>query len=119
MMNKKNKPIKFLMYLGLFILFLTGHNFARYFVFKDYPLNVFTACDPNRYVCFEKVADDPSFSFYSGPYLKVEISAKYAPSCLDEHDCVNFTCEDIPGFCKITYCSEEDLEEGEMCSNVQ
>ena len=90
-------------------------NFVRYFVFKDFELYTFTACNPDTHSCFLTDPKFNGFSFYSEPYVKVEIAAAIAPSCLDEHTCVDFSCTDTGDMCVVTYCAEEFLEEGEIC----
>lgn len=116
-MEDRKKTIAFLILLGFFVIFVAGHNFNRYFIQRNYSLSVFTSCDVEKFDCF--VADpevgDPTYQ--SGPYSKVEIVAKFAPACLDEHTCQNFTCDGFSEGCKITYCSEDSKEEGESCSS--
>lgn len=112
---KENKKTYFLFILGVFVLTLAGHNFARYYLKRDYVLQVFTQCDPGKYSCFEV---DPAVSdlvFQTKPYKKVQIVAKHAPSCLDEHDCQEFYCTKDDDTCQITYCSQDTIEGSEKC----
>lgn len=115
-MNKLLTPAAFLCLLGIIVVVIAGHNFERYYLAKDYPLHVFTACDPISHSCFiaDEATADPTFQ--NGPYEKVEIGAAHAPSCLGEHTCSNFSCDGISA-CSVTYCSESSKEEGETCSN--
>ena len=113
--DRKAGSLIFLIFLAGFVFLIALHNYERYYVSKDYPVSVFTACDTSKNSCF---MIDPELAFFSiqeGPYEKVEINASVAPACLDEHACERFSCEGIGGGCKITYCSEDVIEDGEFC----
>lgn len=115
-MNKRYESVTFLISLGALVAIIAGHNFERYHIFKDYPVHVFTACDTSIHSCFEADPATADPTFQTGPYAKVEMNAKYAPSCLDEHTCSNFTCDGIVGICQVIYCSADSKETGESCS---
>jgi hypothetical protein len=117
-MNKRLELVGFLVFILIIVLIVAGHNFERYYIAKNYPLHVFINCDTAKHSCF--VADpataDPTFQ--ASPYAKVLINAAHAPSCLEEHDCSNFSCNGIIGACEVMYCSKDSLEDGETCSNT-
>ena len=74
------------------------------------------ACDPTEKSCFVSdcsVDNDPECDV--SPYMKVEINAHQAPKCLEEHTCEAFVCTEELESCSITYCSEDTIEEGEIC----
>lgn len=116
-MNKEFRSTTFFTVLCIFILAIAGHNFVRYHILKDYPVSTFTECDPEKHNCFLADIDTSDPTFQTGPYAKVEVNAAYAPSCLDEHTCSNFSCDGIAGFCDVKYCTEDSVDEGETCSN--
>ena len=118
-MNKKSSPTIFLIFIGIFIALVIGQNFRRYHIIKNYSLNVFTSCDVEKHNCFQVASGTVDLlPFQVGQYAKVEIIATYAPVCLDEHTCSDFSCDGIiDSACRITYCSEDTKEEGEICSN--
>lgn len=114
-MNRKYGASVFIGILFVIVSIVVGHSFLRYYVIKDYPLSVFTVCNPEAHNCFE-VVEDTGLAFQSEPYAKVEITAMYAPSCLGEHSCSDFSCDGVSGMCNITFCSEDTRESGEVCS---
>jgi len=116
-MNKNFETTIFFIILCAIVLIIAEHNFVRYYVKKDYPLHVFTVCNTKKNNCFEANPDVSDPTFQTGPYEKVEITATYAPSCLDEHTCSDFSCYGIRGTCQIIYCSPDTKENGENCSN--
>jgi hypothetical protein len=116
-MNDKYKPTNFLIFITFIVFFVIGHNFIRYYIEKDYPVQAFSMCDATVHNCFNADPDIADPTFQTGPYSKVNITARSAPSCLDEHSCNDFTCKDISGFCKVLYCSNDIKEEGESCSS--
>lgn len=81
-------------------------------------LEVGAPCNPEIEKCFVSDCsseDDPECDLT--PYKKVEILAKEAPSCLEEHSCESFGCNQIKS-CSITYCDNKSKEEGEICTNL-
>ena len=116
-MNADKKTIAFLATVLFLIVLVSFHNFVRYHINRDYELIGYTSCDQNFNNCFisdEKLID---FAFYTKPYAKVSINAKYAPDCLNEHTCLNFSCDGIPS-CVLSYCDAESTEPGEHCTDV-
>lgn len=106
--------ISFFVVLFVLVFGIIAHNYDRYYLVRHFPVHAFTLCDTAAHSCFES-AGDQDLSYQSGPYEKVEMDAAYAPSCLEEHTCSDFSCG-TTGTCAITYCSEDTLEEGETCS---
>lgn len=117
-MHKSAHTVVFLICTGILVLIVGIHNFTRYYIMRDYPLNVFSSCDPAMHSCFIANPDTADPTFQTEPYEKVAVDAAHAPSCLDEHTCSNFTCEGVGGTCEVTYCSADTVEEGESCSNA-
>ena len=117
-MSGRKKFILFFVFVAFFVLFVYASNFVRYFALKNYDLYTFTSCNPDVHSCFVTDPDFTGFVFYVAPYAKVEIPASIAPACLDEHTCENFSCDGRGEGCVITYCSEDVLEEGEICTNA-
>lgn len=117
-MPHRGSRLPFLLALALLVAAVGYHNFNRFYLTKDYPLQVFTACDSTKYSCFVADADSADPTFQNEPYAKVEISASAAPHCLDEHTCTDFTCTGVHGACIVKYCSDATLETGETCSVI-
>lgn len=116
---KINTRVPFLVLLGILILFLAGHNFYRYFLVKDYVVHAHTSCDPSNYSCFTLADATGSPTVNNKFYSKVTTDSAHAPKCLDEQNCENFVCARGAVACTILYCTEQNLEEGEKCSNQQ
>jgi hypothetical protein len=112
----KKRPLLFLGFMVLFVSLVGLHNYNQYYILKDYPVYALTPCDPSVHSCFLIDEELAFFSTQAGPYSKVEIHASDAPACLDEHTCVDFSCEGMGASCSMTFCSEETKEEGEYCS---
>lgn len=110
-MNRNSKyPI---IMLALLTLIVGGYRYYQYVVEGNFLLEVNMACDPQHEACFSPSADS---GIGSGPYKKVEINAHYAPKCLEEHNCENFSCQNIPaGKCTMIHCSDSTRTEGEEC----
>lgn len=86
------------------------YRYEEYIIRKNYIIQVNTACDKTSEFCFTE--DDSIF------YKKVTIRAKDAPSCLQEHNCSNFSCDSLISDCRIEYCSNNTKAESETCSNL-
>lgn len=116
-MNTDKKTKVFLIFTFFLVGLVFTHNFNRYYVTKDYELTGYTSCDTSLYNCFLSDENQGDFSFYTKPYAKVSINAKYAPSCLSEHSCENFSCDSIQT-CTLTYCDPESADPGEHCTDI-
>jgi hypothetical protein len=111
----KRQTIYFFVILIALIFIVGGYRYYQYMVEKNFVLELNVICHPENENCFS--SSDPDINFGQNPYEKVEIIAKYAPKCLEEHTCNDFSC--LPsldnGKCKITYCSEAIKVDGEEC----
>lgn len=97
------------------ILGIVGYRYYHYVVKGDYVVLANVSCDPAVESCF--VADcspdeDPECD--DTPYKKVEVLSAEAPGCLKEHTCEVFECTSES--CSVTECSEDALEDGEVCA---
>ena len=104
----------------LLILALIGgivwYRYDQYVIAGNFILHADTACDPQKHSCFVLdciPGETPDCEIM--PYQKVDIIANQAPTCLAEHLCTDFSCAESQD-CSITYCSNETLEEGEVCT---
>lgn len=117
-MDTKKELSLFLIFILVLVTVVFAHNFAHYYISKEFSLFSYTSCDPSLHNCFQFDPESGNFSFYSEPYAKVAIIARFAPLCLDEHTCTNFNCSSIPEKCLVTYCDEGSLQEGEICTSM-
>lgn len=100
---------------SLFLLAIIGFRYHQYIVDQNFLLYLNGPCDPANESCFIEDCSAGDESCQAVPYIKIELLAKDAPNCLEEHTCESFSCEGL-NQCEITYCSEDALEEGEVCA---
>lgn len=89
-------------------------RYYHYVAERDFALVANTACDPRAHACFV-ASCEPGRGCDLEPYEKVEVLAKGAPACFEEHSCTDFTCGGRRA-CSITYCTPAVLAEGEVCT---
>ena len=80
---------------------------------RNFILEINTICDSKANGCFS--ATD-YLSYGQNPYEKVTVTARYAPVCLEEHNCDSFSCPEVlqkDSICEITYCSNDNKDDGE------
>jgi hypothetical protein len=112
-MNKN--PVYLLTVIIVLIIGAVWYRYQDYVVNENFILSVSTTCDTTTNNCFVadcSIDEDPECD--QTPYSKIEILKRDAPSCLEEHVCENFSCTGI-NTCKETFCSDQNLEEGERC----
>lgn len=97
----------------LVLLSVIVGRYQGYVVGGDFLLQTKMSCDPGAAACF--VSDcQPGADLNCEPYAKVEVLARDAPACLEEHACETFSCGGRLG-CSVSYCSDAALEGGERC----
>ena len=108
-----NKSILALSFLSIFVIL--GFRYHQYIISENFILYLNGPCDVSIESCFVWDCDilDPECD--ASPYKKIEIIAKDAPACLEEHVCEEFSCNGLDN-CRATYCSEDTLEEEERCA---
>lgn len=97
----------------LVLLSVIVGRYQGYVIDRDYPLQTTTSCDPDTNTCFLSGCQ-PGADLSCEPYAKVEVLARDAPACLEEHACERFTCEGRVG-CSVSFCSGTAVEDGERC----
>lgn len=100
--------------ITILLLIVIIYRFEQYQVEKNFYIYGTVACDTEFESCFgyECAAEDAECEISA--YKKVELHASNAPKCLFENDCSSFSCTNLEN-CSETYCSEETLEDGEVC----
>jgi hypothetical protein len=90
-------------------------RYQGYTTDRDFLLRAAVPCDPAADACFMlDCPPDSEGTCDSEPYAKVEVLAREAPACLEEHSCWTFSCAGR-STCLISYCSDATLEDGERC----
>ena len=117
-MNKKKGHLFVLLLVGLIVV--VGMRYKQYIFDRHFQLKVSAVCNPETEKCF--VSDclpESDQECDTTPYKKVEIIDSFAPTCLEEHTCEYFSCDKISSDkCSVTYCSQDVLEEGEVCLDI-
>ncbi len=104
-----------IVFFALVIVLVAGMRYYDYVVKKNFLFDVAVECDPSSETCFVWDCDVNDPECDSTPYKKVEILAQNSPKCLEEHSCENFSCDGLEE-CSVTTCSDETLDEGEVCT---
>lgn len=112
------KGVGYILVLFIIIIAVASINrYKQYVLDRNFVLEVATACgatEPGD--CFIAIceSEDPS-DCDTTLYKKVNIIARDAPKCLEEHTCADFSCNGIAS-CNITYCNDDSIEDGEECA---
>lgn len=119
MMDEKSK--KFLIIFSIFAFVMVFISFLRYFVFKDYYIEVPIPCNPEIENCFVSECDiDDEECTENGNkrvnyYKLIKKKAFSFPMCDPaEADCPAFDCDSSN--CEEVLCQEDILPDGEYCS---
>jgi hypothetical protein len=111
----KNKLKHLLVLIILVVVFVIMYRYDQYIIKKNFILEVSISCDSSKETCFVmdcSVDIDPDCD--KNPYKKIKISATYAPICLEEHTCDDFTCDNLND-CSTLICSDDNKESWETC----
>lgn len=110
----------FLGFSFLIILVVVGIQYKRMIVDQDYILYSHVSCDPTFESCFVLNCDITEQDCDNTPYKKIEKKAYNAPNCdLSKPECIDLACEVGEESCSIILCTEDSLEEGEVCLDIE
>lgn len=111
MINKNKILFVLLIFVTCIALFL---NFKKYILDKDYILYMHIPCTETG-ECFlvEDALDDEIFN--DDPYLKMYRNNQQVEYCVETGTCDEFVCGIDETDCEIIKCSEETIEEDEIC----
>lgn len=105
-----------LLVLLLATLAAIGGRFYGYVVAKDFTAYFYGDCDAETSSCFVADCDPADPLCDSTPYTKLAVPFTNTPSCLLEYACEDFSCQETTG-CEETFCSDDSLEDGEICTS--
>jgi len=112
-------PVLPLVLILLGITAIVGYRYDQYLVARNFVLTVDAPCDPSTQTCFiSDCSPTTDLSCDTTTYEKVVMNDAYAPKCLEEHSCDNFTCPAADKTCAITFCSKDALADGETCKST-
>ncbi|MBI5133823.1 MAG: hypothetical protein HZA81_00315 [Candidatus Taylorbacteria bacterium] len=107
---------------ALFVLLLIGVSVWKYKVFivdRDFTIYGTSSCDLFNESCFAMDCSESDPECDLTPYKKIEKMAYNVPRCGPLEECDELTCSQEEEGCYMTSCSEESLEEGEVCITVE
>jgi len=111
-MDKKSKWL-----IGLFFTLIVIATVWKYYVFvtkQDFIILNHISCDQSIESCFAYKCEDGDVECDSTPFKKISKNAKNIDACVGE-DCPELSCSLDEVDCSITLCSEDSLEDGEIC----
>ncbi len=106
-----------LIYLSLLfcLVIIALYRFIDLEVKRDFLIYSTLSCNPEIENCFASNCSLDDVGCDKTPYKKITIPAYNSPSCVLEHTCDDFKCSDFEN-CKLDYCTEDLLTEGEECA---
>ncbi len=111
MINKNKILFALLIVATISVFFL---NAKRYLIDREFQVYMHIPCsEEGRCFLVQDAIDDEIFN--DEPYLKMYRNNKEVEFCIESGICDVFTCKDGEEDCEITECSEETLEDGEIC----
>jgi len=114
-MDKKSKILMWVFIIALIIS--VGVTYYRYVIQRDYLIFAHAPCDPKTESCFYYECEEDDLECEIEYYKKIEKKAFNIELCDSEDpECQPLVCKEGEADCEITSCSEENLEEGELCS---
>jgi hypothetical protein len=114
-MDKKSKILIWVFVIALIIS--VGATYYRYVVKRDYIIFAHAPCDPKIESCFYYECEEGDAECEIEYYKKIEKKAFNIELCDSENpDCQPLVCEPNEADCEITSCTEENVEDGELCS---
>lgn len=113
----KKGPVPLLIIFLLVILGIFAYRYDQYLLKQNYLIDAQVPCDPSQEQCFAVDCSDDDPECDTTPYKKVEMLAAEAPACLVEEGCEAFSCSTES--CQITFCSDDTLEDGEVCASTE
>ncbi|NQV88000.1 MAG: hypothetical protein HQ402_00400 [Parcubacteria group bacterium] len=116
-MDKKSKIL--LAVILLVALVAIGYTFYRYVIEEDYLITADASCDPETESCFYIPCEDSDCST-NIDYYKVVTKKAFNVSLCDPADssCDALVCKSGEIDCTVTYCTPDNISDGEECSTA-
>jgi len=123
-MDKKSKIFFIVFFLIIIIVILV--SFFKYFVYNNYYIKIVANCDPAVESCFigecypeedETCNENPDKRLYY--YKIINKNFKNIQPCnFQTQECPELSCKPEETDCEEVFCDENELLEGESCSNL-
>ena len=98
---------------AVFVAIMAVLNYYDKVVLTDFTVFDYVSCDPSVSSCFVYCEEECA---YDDPYAKIEKSGRNVPICNSAlEECDELSCSPGEADCDVTYCSENELEPGEIC----
>lgn len=117
---KKNSRWLLFLFIALLVS-AVAWKYSVYFLERDFLITDHVPCDPSTESCFVQNCDSTVTSECDvEPYKRIEKSAAYISMCPNylPDQCPALSCEVGEPSCTLTLCSEETLQEGEVCTSA-
>lgn len=117
-MDKKSKFfIGFFFVASIFVMTLL---FCRFYIQRDYFVKGEVACNPQTEKCFVRSCSEGCEADAAPDYYKIRTVRAYELPVCDPHvgECPEVDCA-TPDSCSEELCTEENVPEGENCSNSE
>ncbi len=105
--------------LFLLLLIASAWRFEEYYVRENFYVTSELECDSSTSHCFVQICDvENTEGCNVTPYQRVKMDATGAPACLYDQSCESFNCEDTDVTCEIIFCTPENINDGETCTDI-
>jgi hypothetical protein len=103
------------------VVVATVWKYDAFVIRHDFRVYDQVPCDPITESCFAYECEEFDEECDDAPFKKIEKNAKYIPLCPNylEEECKPLSCTTGEEDCVETLCSEDVLEEGEMCVTAE
>lgn len=99
----------------LIVIAAVGWSYYNFIIERNFIVHNYAECDPTKESCFMWCEDGECEDDY---YAKITKSARDIPICNEAlEECEPLICELGEIGCEVIYCSEDMLDEGEICTN--
>lgn len=113
---KKNSKWLLFVFAALLVSAIAW-KYSVYLIERDFFITDHIPCDPALDSCFVQECDAANMDCDPEPYKRIEKNATNITLCPNylTDQCPALTCEANEPDCAVTLCSEETMEEGEVC----
>ena len=113
-MDKKSKIIICIFITA--IIALLSYEYFMLVIKNNYVIKTYTSCDQTKYSCFIQTCTEDEIDCDDSVYAKITKNIINNNLCNQyKAECPDLTCAIGESNCEITYCSLDNVEEGEKC----
>lgn len=100
----------------IFVAIMVVINYHDKITLHDFIVYDYVSCDPSEFSCFVYCEEECA---YDDPYAKIEKAGRNIAACnpIDD-ECEELFCSPAEPNCLVTYCTDEEVEVGEVCHHI-